>query len=407
MNGAFKPVFLENSPSMVCDQILFMVKNSDLNFQLHETPFNLSLNLKKSFAQHWNRTSVKKNQFCQQNLAQKAPQHAEHVIQPVPQPGSSPVGLPGQPTELFPTSASKDQEYLDLLRKVESLEAAREQSLKENSESLEIYSELDKAHRKLIKENKELQDKHAKTCSDMKVLKNEQKIVLQENNSLSVALKSGKKDSELASRSFEKQISILKLELVKLNEYKIQHQEERKRQKKAEKKMKQRESKNSKSEDEIVKPAAVEKHFVASVPLHNTFDGLAGTDSSTLTSELDNMEDISKIKSGDEDKTMLEDFDETKNQEIQIKNLLYESSNKEAFEKEEDDKAESLKVTNSKHFPDPSFISRDLNQNEPPDTQAVASQSETKDNLMEMNTEEFSKLLDDCITNFRAKQGSK
>ena len=56
MNASYDPVFLNNSPSQICDQILYLVKNSNLNFELHETPFSLNLKLKKSFAQHWKKT---------------------------------------------------------------------------------------------------------------------------------------------------------------------------------------------------------------------------------------------------------------------------------------------------------------------------------------------------------------
>ena len=51
--------------------------------------------------------------------------------------------------------------------------------------------------------------------------------------------------------------------------------------------------------------------------------------------------------------------------------------------------------------------SRDLNQNKPPDIETATPQSKAKDNVKEMNAAEFSKLLDDCITNFRSKQDSK
>ena len=56
---------------------------------------------------------------------------------------------------------------------------------------------------------------------------------------------------------------------------------------------------------------------------------------------------------------------------------------------------------------DPNLSSRDLNQNKPPDLQTVAPQSETKENVIYMNAAEFSKLLDDCITNFRSKQAKR
>ena len=181
-----------------------------------------------------------------------------------------------------------------------------------------------------------------------------------------MALKAIKKDSELTSRNLEKQIVIHKAEVVKLNEYKILHQEEVKKQKKVEKKMKQKERKNTKSEYEIVKPAQ------------------------------------------NKDKAILENSDETKDlfKKIRKEPPLCESNNKVTVENEEDGKVQSLTVTNSKNFPDHNLISRDFNQNKPPGIQAAASQSEPRDNLMEMNAEEFSKLLFDCITNFRAKQSS-
>ena len=51
------PIFLENTPKVVCEQILFLIKNSDLNFQLKETPFSLDISLKKRFVNHWNQSS--------------------------------------------------------------------------------------------------------------------------------------------------------------------------------------------------------------------------------------------------------------------------------------------------------------------------------------------------------------
>ena len=48
------PIFLENSPQTICDQILWLVKNANLDFQLKETPFSINLSLKKRFAHHWN-----------------------------------------------------------------------------------------------------------------------------------------------------------------------------------------------------------------------------------------------------------------------------------------------------------------------------------------------------------------
>ena len=49
-----KPLFLENSPQGMCDQILWLVKHAQLDFQVKEKPNSLRLSLKKKVAQHWN-----------------------------------------------------------------------------------------------------------------------------------------------------------------------------------------------------------------------------------------------------------------------------------------------------------------------------------------------------------------
>ena len=66
-------------------------------------------------------------------------------------PTHSTVDQQGQTTEMFSPGASKDHKMLDLLRKVESLKTDHDEAFKDNSETLKIYSELDKAHAKLIK----------------------------------------------------------------------------------------------------------------------------------------------------------------------------------------------------------------------------------------------------------------
>ena len=84
----FQPVFLQNSPSLICDQILYLVKNSNLNFELHETPFSLNLTLKKTFVHHWKKSN---------HSAQEAhvSQHANDLGLHHP-PHHPSVGQPGQ-----------------------------------------------------------------------------------------------------------------------------------------------------------------------------------------------------------------------------------------------------------------------------------------------------------------------
>ena len=46
-------MFLNNSPRDRCEQIFFLVKNSNLNFNAQETPFSLNIQIKKKFVNRW------------------------------------------------------------------------------------------------------------------------------------------------------------------------------------------------------------------------------------------------------------------------------------------------------------------------------------------------------------------
>lgn len=373
MNGAFQPAFLTNCPSTMCDQILYLVKNSCLNFELHETPFSLNLKLKKSFAKFWNKTGQIKQNHVPQHVIDPGQQPHNHC-----QPGPLPGNLPQQQNQANVYNGSKvhqhqhlsqdltdpfhqadhpaavgphgghlsdnhTQSILELLKKIDSMKAEHQEVLKENSEALEDYAELDKAHRKLFKEHKDLQAKHTKICSDIKKLKHENEIVLKENNELSVALKSSKKNTEINFRNHVQELESYQRELATLMEFKTQQEEEIRKNKRMEKKKRQKERRKSTLlEDKLEEEAELENDLVPAVPVSNPFEPLG------------------KISTAD-----LEDKDETANLET-----------------------------------DPNLSSRDINQNKPPDNQTVEPQPETKENVIEMNAAEFSKLLDECITNF-------
>ena len=250
MNGSFQPVFVKNSPGIICDQLLYLVKNSNLNFELHETPFSLNLNLKKSFTHHWNKThhSAENNLYNATHASHHAtdPVHHQHHHPSVGQPAQlSPdpsnqtqnhsfsqlhVPQPLQPHQIhqqvpdlvhqpYPVDPPTTQTGLKLIKDIDSIKA-------EHKETLKDYAELDKAHRKLVKEHKDLEAKHSKVCSAMKTLKNDNVELTKEGNKLSVAIKSAMKDSEIIKRKSEKEIEALKAEHANLKEYKIQQQEE-------------------------------------------------------------------------------------------------------------------------------------------------------------------------------------
>jgi hypothetical protein len=50
-------IFLDNTPSAICEQVLWLIKNSGLHFQVKETPFSLDINIKKRFANLWNQSN--------------------------------------------------------------------------------------------------------------------------------------------------------------------------------------------------------------------------------------------------------------------------------------------------------------------------------------------------------------
>ena len=226
----FQPVFLKNSPSLICDQILYLVKNSNLNFELHETPFSLNLTLKKTFVHHWKKSNHSAQEaHVSQHANDLGPHHPPHHPS-VGQPGhlsarpprqteditlnqlhhpqqqayipqhhtplvhsshqqpnnkeniTDPVKFPQHPPILGQAKAQELQTKLDLLK------AEHKKTIAENLEAHGEYAELDKANRKLLKEHKELQAKHSKVCSEVKILKVDKEMVEKEMNALSVAM---------------------------------------------------------------------------------------------------------------------------------------------------------------------------------------------------------------------------
>ena len=73
----------------------------------------------------------------------------------------------------------------------------------------------------MLKDNKELQVKHSKVCSEVKVLKDDKEMILKEKNSLSVAFRSNKKEFESHLKDSDKEREALLAEIVSLGEYKI------------------------------------------------------------------------------------------------------------------------------------------------------------------------------------------
>jgi hypothetical protein len=216
------PIFLENTPSVMCEQVLWLINNSGLNFQVRETPFSLDINLKKCYAKLWNL----------------------NVGNPV---SSPPVH------HLFPTQNHQPQETQDdskknseSLHQIDLLKSKLEDALKDKHDACTDLLKLDQAHRKLAKENKELLKKHELFCTEMKIVKSEKEQLSRENNSLSVALKASKKGLKENLETFEKEKKGLQIELMNLNKFNVEKEAEQKKFKRAEKKSRQRDKKLNK-----------------------------------------------------------------------------------------------------------------------------------------------------------------
>ena len=213
------PIFLENRPSVMCEQVLWLIKNSGLNFQVRETPFSLDINLKKCYTKLWNMN----------NRNPVSSQPAQHLFPSQNQPA--------------PETQNDVKENSELLHQIELLKDRLKDAMHEKDEACEDLLKLDQAHRKLAKENKDLLKKHEQICSELKLVKSEKDNITKENNTLSVALTTSKHNIKTNHEQFEKERQRVQIELENLNKFKIEKDAEEKKNKKAEKKSRQREKK--------------------------------------------------------------------------------------------------------------------------------------------------------------------
>ena len=392
MIGTTQPLFMSNSPSTICDQILYLVKNSSLNFELHETPFSLNLKLKKSFTQYWNKAgqTAHQNHIPQHVTDTVHHPHHPHVGQPVLHPEKATqnqadvcnpqqvaqhqlhhphyVNDPGHHQSDQPDTYGGlahgqvhdplKQQTVNLVKKVKILEKTCYDEQKEKEHLQKEYLAIQKSYKKLVGENRELQVKHEKVCADMKTMKSEKDLISKELNTASVALTTTKKVLNENQKVFDRRVSQFERELLNLSEFKEEKVAEDRRRKRAEKKARQKKRK---------------EHFAT---------------------------DEANYKDSDDIKNSLD--------KIKNKNSFSEPKSEVTVDDEfSDDEAKSKKHKNVELFPDPSVSRSDLNQNKPPDTKNAVFESESKDNVMDLTTEELGEFLNDIVTNFRSRQASQ
>ena len=138
-------MFLGNSPQIICGQIIWLIKSSNLNFQLKETPFGLEISFKKRFVQHWdnNRTNFS--------------QHSHHHVPSPPQPEVSPPRHQAQHQVHVPPKASEHQQSLNQHAQFQVPVSTPHKSLEQINKDLR--SQLEKAEHEfeaILKNKKEL-----------------------------------------------------------------------------------------------------------------------------------------------------------------------------------------------------------------------------------------------------------
>ena len=133
------PTFLENSPIVVCEQTIWLIKNSNLNFQIKETPFSLGVGIKKRFVNQWNSTP--------------APNHINVNVEPVLQPRSFPPRSPLHEFQQHPHEQIQPpydlQENYNLSKQVESLKASYDEAKNDNDDTLKTMLSWTKLSRNL------------------------------------------------------------------------------------------------------------------------------------------------------------------------------------------------------------------------------------------------------------------
>ena len=182
-----QPIFLHNSPAIICEQILWLVKNSGLNFNIQETPFGLNLSIKKRFVNKWQ----EKLNVSDTNV---------NVVS----------------LELLKDLENKNIYITELEN---SLKAFSDELAKRN-EVRDLDTSVSHKLKLCSDEKRTLQTKHEKTCAENKILIQDKETLSKDLNSASVALKSSRKDTKDVAHRYEKKVEALEDKIKVLEQFK-------------------------------------------------------------------------------------------------------------------------------------------------------------------------------------------
>ena len=241
----------------IFENLLQLIKMSNLNFRLEQSPFSATIYLKKSFIKDKYGISM----IPPQTLDLQAQRENQAVDQKVIYLENLIQSLKYDYATVVMDSEETHRVKTDLETEVKTLRTRLEDTKKvdlENNDAKTKYTsgmaekaalnyKLDKnkglleeiatQNKKLKNEVKTLNLKHEKVIDELKCTKNEKEDLQKENNSLNVALQSSKKDlkemvkkNEIERKSLENKIRVL-------TEYRIKHEEESRELKRKQKKL--------------------------------------------------------------------------------------------------------------------------------------------------------------------------
>ena len=228
-----------------CDPILHAVRSSKLNFTIQETPYSFYLTIRKSFARHLT-SEVKSSSELVQDLLSCVPRSSDldrlHLENETLR--TQCQFLENEKSSL---TSNLEEEILNNLSSKTRLELSenRLNNVQDKFESLETK------YQKLKTEKELLEKRHEKNCAEFRISKSESEDLSKELNSLSVALKSAKKQLKDETFKHEKIVSKHVAKIQDLEEFRLEKCSEEKEFKKKQKKLNQKLKKVHESEAKL------------------------------------------------------------------------------------------------------------------------------------------------------------
>ena len=200
---------VDPEPQDVCDQVLQVVRSSQLNFYSQETPYSVFLTLRKSFTKNFKHPTFLEP-FQHPKLVKNSNLEME-------------VHLEALQEEIKKTkmeNSKLEHEKVTLINNYEEEISFNEQFRSEYKQLESAQEILNNSYQNLKTEKNILESKHQKVCLEQKALKFENDELQKEVRSINVALKSAKKELKDVSYKQEQKAKCQEETINELLEYK-------------------------------------------------------------------------------------------------------------------------------------------------------------------------------------------